>query len=179
MKNIYEVDKHLEKFLSEYYGLDQSIEMIQNDLQKYNIILEFINYTEIHSYYLEFINWLKQLFFLAPIPVEVKALNFGLFESDESITLYITGSSEWDPDDSDWATNNDYFPEGRYFQSDIFLKISDLLEDEDTAYVGVYLTLAVVISFINQLRTESAITSIKEILHISTGFDDGDLYNIF
>jgi hypothetical protein len=179
MENIHEVDKYLEKFLSEDSDLDKLVELIKNDLQKNGIILEFINKQNIHIHYLELTNWLKQLTSLEPIPEEVIAINFGLFESFESITMYISGSTEWDPEDSDWATNNDYFPEGRYFNSNIFSKISELLTDEDTAYVGIYLTLAVAISFIKQLKTESSITSFKNILHFSTGFDDGDLYNIF
>ena len=46
----------------------------------------------------------------------IRALNFGFFESEKGYCLYYIGSSEYDPDDGDWACNEEYAPQNKYLQ---------------------------------------------------------------
>ncbi|MDH3997655.1 MAG: hypothetical protein OET90_02345 [Desulfuromonadales bacterium] len=58
----------------------------------------------------EFIVWLdKQLDVV--IPDQVIAFNINIYESPFNIE--IVGSNEFDPDDEDWACNEDWVPENR------------------------------------------------------------------
>lgn len=59
-------------------------------------------------------NWLNNLISKEKANDNIVAVNFGLYETKDSIQLYISGSKEWELDDGDWACNNDYFPGGRY-----------------------------------------------------------------
>jgi hypothetical protein len=182
MKNIHELDEQLQKYLYNKPNLNEASISIADNLSRYSIDKNFIKELDLDKTFSEFSSWLNQIAKTEPIPREIIGLNFGLFESFDGVTLYISGSKEWDEDDSDWASNNDYFPEARYFNSNAFSKVHDLFEDEETIYIGVYLSLAIAISFICEYTANTADNKLiknRDKIHISTGFDDGDLYNIF
>lgn len=92
---------------------------------------------------------------------------------------YNTGSSEWNEEDSDWACNNDYFPEERYIDLLIHDKLDELSEENYDAYIFLALSIAVLylIEFFRNNK-DQFINSYRSTLFIATGFDDGDIYNI-
>jgi hypothetical protein len=182
MKNIHDVDEYLQKYLLNKPNINDASILIAEDLSRNSVGQNFIDELDIDKSFSDFSSWLNQLAETEPMSREIIGLNFGLFESSDRIVLYISGSKEWDEDDSDWACNNDYFPEERYFVSDTFSRVYDLFVEEETVYIGVFLSLAIVISFICEYKTniaENKFLKNNEKIHISTGFDDGDLYNIF
>jgi hypothetical protein len=49
---------------------------------------------------------------------DIKALNFGLFQNSEGhYSVYLVGSKEYDPDDQNWACNEDFVPADKYFHA--------------------------------------------------------------
>lgn len=138
-----------------------------------------INLFNFQQEYVDFSKWLNDLLKSDPLPEQVVAINFGLFQSENGIQMYLSGSFEWDQYDSDWACNLDYDPKGRYVTLNIFKLIDQIMEQQ--YWGGIYLTLGIVILFVKIYIIEN-----KKILlpnedmsiHIATGFDDGDLYNI-
>ncbi|MEL4273397.1 hypothetical protein [Shewanella xiamenensis] len=58
----------------------------------------------------DFIDWIDgQL--IEDIPTQIVAFNINIYESPFSIE--IVGSSEFDPEDEDWACNEDWLPKNR------------------------------------------------------------------
>ncbi len=58
----------------------------------------------------DFIDWIdRQL--NEDLPTQIVAFNINIYESPFNIE--IVGSSEFDPDDEDWACNEDWVPENR------------------------------------------------------------------
>lgn len=128
--------------------------------------------SELEEGYNGFAEWLEKLFKAEPMPKSVVACNFGFFESEDGKQIYISGSDFYDAHDFDWACENTYFPEARYPELKAFKKISDFTEDYEA---GIYLALGTAAAYIFEYcRQYPALRC----LHISTGFDDGDLINI-
>lgn len=123
--------------------------------------------------YAAFAGWLDTLFQAEPAPQQVIAYNFGFFESEDGKQIYLSGSDQYDPCDFDWACENTYFPEGRYPELAAFQAVSAFTQDYEA---GVYLCLSVAAAYILEYcRQRPAFRP----AHISTGFDDGDLVNLF
>ena len=59
--------------------------------------------------------WLARAFESSPPPRGIVAYYVGLFESPDGCTAYLTGSREFDPEDDEWACNDDYAPDEKYF----------------------------------------------------------------
>jgi hypothetical protein len=98
------------------------------------------------------------------------AYNFGLFETEDSYSIYLIGSNEFDENDSDWATNSDFEPKDKYFQlpAKDFKKLSwqqvlDQIESE-------LKTFSKSAKFRNSFFSKAQA--------VTTGFDDGDLVRI-
>ncbi len=114
------------------------------------------------------IAWLYNIIAISVLPVEIKAIYFGIFESETWYVLYMIGSKEFDANSNDWACNNDFEPSEKY--------------------------LAISIREINQLEWSRFLDQVKNILkylimndqqisdffvhisHVAVGFDDGDLH---
>ena len=47
---------------------------------------------------------------------EIVALNFGIFQTKKSYSIYLIGSKSYDPNDDDWACNEDFVPSMKYFE---------------------------------------------------------------
>lgn len=127
-----------------------------------------------------FKDWILALVKNEPIPASIQGLNFGLHEPEGNFGLYVTGSNSYNAEDPDWACANDYWPEGRYCRLEIIHKLSEELSDTDTEawQVAQAIVTAVVKAFFQQYANDFiAITGLKRV-HIATGFDDGDLYNV-
>lgn len=133
---------------------------------------------EVDSGYAEFKEWLDNNFSIKPLTEDIVALNFGLFESEDGVELYICGSSEWDEEDSDWACNNDYSPEGRYADLAIFQMVEPFFADNYWAGLSLYLGLTVL--YVRKYAVDEGFPfeEARGQLYLATGFDDGDLYNI-
>ncbi len=125
-------------------------------------------------------DWFTSVLRNEPPPAKIRALNFGLFEADGGVKLYVTGANDYDPDDADWACANDWWPVGRYASSDALSKLYKRLPPTKTEpWVVVQ---AVVILLIKECL-ESHHAAVKKLigrkkLIIATGFDDGDLHVI-
>jgi len=100
----------------------------------------------------------------------IEAINFGIFETTDGFTTYLTGAKEYDSEDDDWATEVDFEPTNKYLaippeltkQLD-WMGVLELVENSLTIYLN------------SDSFTNSQLTNINV---ITTGFDDGDLTRI-
>ncbi len=109
-------------------------------------------------------DWIKDIFTNNNIPNDIIALNFGLFESTDGKAVYCTGSTEYDDEDPDWACNEDFSPNEKYFQPNETISNLDDEEFEST-----------ICDLIEQVLENNANSIPKSVNHICCGFDDGDL----
>jgi hypothetical protein len=98
------------------------------------------------------------------------AYNFGLFETENGYTIYLIGSKEYDKDDQDWATNNDFEPSLKYYPLPTSqyknLEWEKVLERIKYQLKDFTKTEKFKNSFFAKAKA------------ITTGFDDGDLIKI-
>jgi len=110
--------------------------------------------------------WLAGISKAEALPADIKAICIGLFESESSYQIYFIASKQYDPEDDDWACNQDYEPESKYldsevptsqgwesFQSEVIDAVKAILESDDS-------------------------TILKKVEHVSVGFDSGELTHI-
>ncbi|WP_343557180.1 hypothetical protein [Sphingobacterium sp.] len=114
-----------------------------------------------------FHEWVDNINETEKIDNSIIAFNFGLFESEEGVTMYLTGSKVFDEDDDDWATNRNFEPKQKYFSfGNVFLK------DKDWQDILKYAE-SLVQSYV---KSEDFKTSIfAKAIAITVGFDDGEL----
>ena len=81
--------------------------------------------------------WLASVLSSEPPPPTIKALWFGLFlpvdrSGRVAIGLYVGGSKRFDRKDDtfDWASSLEYFPEGRYADSQVLKDVYDLSQQD-------------------------------------------------
>lgn len=131
---------------------------------------------QIAADYVQFEAWLNHLLTEEEIPDGIIALNFGLFEEEDGVRLYVSGSKAFDVENFDWAADNDYFPDGRYADIDVYHSFQDMLESDFS--LGLYLSLAASVLYILTYARQNRGLLIKrnEQLHLTTGFDDGGLF---
>lgn len=113
--------------------------------------------------------WLLFIESQETVPPDIVALNFNIWEATEETgascyTLELTGSEHYDPDNDDWACDEDYEPRERNCNA---LKLSSKLPWEE-----ILQTLAEVLK---ELKDELPYTSIFRVEHITVGFTDGEL----
>lgn len=106
--------------------------------------------------------WIKQI---SDRP-EVKAINIGLFQAGSVYQAYLIGSFEYDPEDDDWACNEDYVPEYRY------------LELPGTSELGWETLLDLVSKSISEIIADNADNILNHVPVVTVGFDDGNLIRI-
>lgn len=114
--------------------------------------------------------WLRGIVESETIPADIKGINFGLFEQEGGgYCLYMIGSKEYDPDDDDWACDEDYQPVNKYFplsaDSVSAMNWQDALNHVFAALKNIFTNDPAIINFFGDRA-------------ITTGFDDGDLYRI-
>lgn len=95
------------------------------------------------------------------LPENIKALNFGIFEP---YGIELIGSSTYDEEDDDWACEEDFIPEERVCNE---LNISGEY-DWETVLNEIQLILKELIDELKDLP-------LLNVIHITTGFSDGDL----
>jgi hypothetical protein len=108
-----------------------------------------------------------------PLPDAIKAYSFGLYQSSFQFHLYITGSEEWDKEDDDWATNNDYFPEEHIINNSLLRKLYQYWRFNPA--LGVFLSVVSIAMFVNTYINKYP-EKFPDKIVFATGFDDGDLY---
>src|SRR4051812_21887937 len=147
MSNIEKVDELLQAFIKEFPMLENSKKLMERNATNLdnNIGLRDFEY-KLSEGYKQFENWLNCLFEQEKVPNNIIAINFGLYESEDGIQLYISGSTEWELDDEDWANNNDYFPEGRYAEITLYNELYNFWEDNFE--LGIFLTLSSTVIFV-------------------------------
>ncbi|QHE62563.1 MULTISPECIES: hypothetical protein [Rossellomorea] len=174
MSEIEKVDQLLQQFIKEVPTLDNGFSMIEKYTKSVDVSVELRSFRNLLTDgYKEFEVWLNGLFEKENVPDEIIALNFGLFEREDGIQLYITGSSEWEIDDEDWASNNDYFPEGRYPSIKLYNELYNLYEDNFS--LRLFTTISSTIILANNYLLSHPERLPKDVV-FATGFDDGVLY---
>lgn len=115
-----------------------------------------------------FENWLKELSSSNEFREEIKALNFGLFEMESGYGIYLIGSKYYDSENENWATNEDFVPNNKYYY---FNQTEKLKWNEFELIVTERIS-----NFLNeQINSNSIFNSVD---HITIGFDDGNLNTI-
>lgn len=114
--------------------------------------------------------WLQKISNRENISPDIIALNFGLLENAYGYSIYLIGSKYYDEKDSDWACNEDFEPQNKYF--DIKHKSITNLKWDD------FLKLAKE-TLEKILATDKyQNTLFSKVPNITIGFDDGDLEKI-
>jgi len=116
------------------------------------------------------LNWIK-LLCIEEAPAEsITALNFGVFESLNGFTLYLTGACDYDAEDDDWACSLDYEPKRKYLE----IKYPKDLNRNCNSF------LSEVVEILASLLSNTKIKESKLFYNriITIGFDDGELLRI-
>ncbi len=114
--------------------------------------------------------WIKEISDEEIVPENIQALNFGIFESENGYTVYLTGSMEYDNEDDDWACNEDFVPNNRYLEFN-GEEISNL-DWEDFQNLMVESLKSIISS------KEISEYKILNVDNIAIGFDDGELVKV-
>ncbi|MCC9168995.1 hypothetical protein [Pontibacter harenae] len=118
----------------------------------------------------DFTNWLDRINKTETVSDSIVAFNFGLFETESSYTIYLTGSETFDEEDDDWATNVNFEPEDKYFELDPSTMKGKDWEKALEVYEGL------VSEYVNSENFNNSI--FKNAEAITTGFDDGNLVRV-
>ena len=95
----------------------------------------------------------------------LKAINIGLFQSQGNYTAYLVGSNKYDPDNDDWACNEDFVPSNKYLMLN--------LEAMEWQTVQQH-----VIDAVLEILNSGQQTILNCAPNITVGFDDGDLERV-
>ncbi|SDE76203.1 hypothetical protein SAMN05216464_10991 [Mucilaginibacter pineti] len=136
------------------------------------IILKFVYSLLVCSMNLSEIlyKWIKKISDNSVIEPEVKAIYFGIFETQTGYSLYCTGSIAYDSDNDDWATKIDFDPAPyvKYFavpaEAIVGKDWNDVLTEVEQALKTIFSQKSENFLFNN--------------LIITTGFDDGELIRV-
>ncbi|MDC6364823.1 MULTISPECIES: hypothetical protein [Flavobacteriaceae] len=112
--------------------------------------------------------WLTEIGNSKNFSEEIKALNFGLFEIENGYGIYLIGSREYDENDEDWATNEDFVPKNKYF----YVKQTEKQEWEEFQKD----TRNRILDYLDSKKEDGLI--FNRVGHITIGFDDGNLNSI-
>lgn len=106
--------------------------------------------------------WLARLAETEAPPSDIVAFHFGLFEGDDTVSVYLVGSRDFSDDDEDWVANDDWLAKSKGLElpagdpdkvsEAVADALSDFLESGD--------------SFLHKARA------------VTVGFDDGDLLRV-
>lgn len=175
MNNLDKVDRLIRSVISKNINIYNGIDLIEKDIMSlkrtsFNIAHYMI---KLHSGYAQFEEQLTNLIKRNPLPKDIVAYNFGVYQTFGEFHLYITGSKEWSNEDEDWAANNDYFPEENLSGNNLYRKFyRDWRTSND---LGIFLTVVSTVMLVNTYITTNPDKFPKEVV-FATGFDDGDLY---
>ena len=118
----------------------------------------------------EIINWLMNIQKIDGIPPsEVVAFNFGIYESPNGYKIYLVGSFEYDENDDDWACIA--MPTESYRYLNLPKELQSKEWDEILKHCAESLTEL-------EQKGKLNIDLLKNVIAITTGFDDGELIKI-
>ncbi len=136
-------------------------------------------------------DWMEQIVENSPIPNSTQALWIGITQLHDEETqkdyyaIYLTGSKNYDPEDIDWAVNPTYEPEENYGIVQVLTNLTSIISDdqEDFSYLDWMLPISYIAFSLDEIiRTNSLDKKLflkkKNILHVTTGYDEGDFINI-
>lgn len=114
--------------------------------------------------------WIKEIANEEIVPENTQALNFGIFESENGYTVYLTGSMEYDIEDDDWACNEDFVPNNRYLE----------FNEEEISNLDWEDFQNLMVESLKNIIDSKEISEYKilNIDNITTGFDDGELVKV-
>ena len=112
-------------------------------------------------------DWFDRIGRSSPPADGIVALNIGIFETPNGYTIYLTGSTEYDPDNDDWACREDYSPKERYFELP-----SEFTSGKDWKEVEEDLKL-LIRNILSSDQFANNVLAKTEVFAV--GFDDGDL----
>lgn len=118
----------------------------------------------------QFSNWIMNMNGELEDHEKIIALNFGIIETLNSYSIYLTGSNEYDESDSDWACNEHFVAKEKYFT--LNLKASNSNDWAQTSS----LVENLIRTFISSSEFNGSI--LNKVKFITFGFDDGDLTRI-
>ncbi len=95
----------------------------------------------------------------------LNAINIGLFHSKDSFTAYLIGSNEYDPNNDDWACNEDFIPTNKYLVLNIALTEWHAVQQ-------------FVVDSVRKIINSDRLTILNCAPNITVGFDDGDLEKV-
>jgi hypothetical protein len=185
LADFYVVQSCFSELLRDIRSFEQGRELIKSIIAKNftGVDVTNIDKLDLSGLYNQFEVWLIELLENEPMPSDIVAVNFGVFESGgykfvDGIQLYVSGSTIWDEEDTDWVCNTDYFPEGRYSEIDMVSSLLNLFDSNEE--IAFFLYLSVPVLFIYRFTSMHAkvLLGERDEIHIATGFDDGDVYNI-
>ncbi|HYG35271.1 MAG TPA: hypothetical protein VEC99_10830 [Clostridia bacterium] len=133
-----------------------------------------------------FSRWFLALLRSDPLPPGIRALNFGLFESESGFRLYVTGAHTYNRKDSEWACAIDWWPEGQYAPLDGLARLDKSLRTArskpvagvETWVIAQAIAILLIKAFFERHSHEVRKMLGKKTLFIASGFDEGDLYAI-
>lgn len=101
---------------------------------------------------------------------DVIAFNFGIFEDQQvGYKLYIAGLKVYDSEDNDWATEEDYIPQERYFTLCVKSHEEDWKQVQDKV-VEMIKTYQSTPDYLDSFLSKAKA--------VTTGFDDGELLRV-
>jgi hypothetical protein len=118
--------------------------------------------------YAGFVRWADGVL-RQPVPAEVVAFSFNLYEGDSTFDLQISGSSSFDPKDQGWACNPIFLSE-----EDLFSIPRAMVSDEWEA--ALELVLGWVRSY---FQTGKGSAVLRASRGVGVGFVDGDLHLVW
>jgi hypothetical protein len=126
-----------------------------------------------------FSEWFLALLRVNPIPAKIRALNFGLFESDGGCRVYVIGETTNSAADPNRTPGTAWRPQG-YAPIDALSKIYGPLRTAGgEPWVVAQAIVILLIRAFFVARSEEVKTLLgRRKLFITCGFDDGDLYAV-
>ena len=103
-------------------------------------------------------------------PAEIIAFNIGIFETENGYSLHLTGSKTYDPNNDDWACNEDYEADEKYLE----LPMSNHTAED---WVEFQKLVRTTVEKYLELKKEDT-TSLFYQKIVTIGFDDGELERI-
>lgn len=124
--------------------------------------------------------WFLDILRADPPGRKIRALYFGLMETNDGCMLHVSGANAYDAENSDWACTSDWLPDKRCAPLDQLSEIwKRLRKTSDEPWVVVQAIACIIVrAFFAKHHTDfTKITGLKEI-YVASGFDDGDLYTL-